>query len=193
MTGVAVDLDARMAALAAARLARYPGWRVDVADFERWTPTDDVVPFDLVVSAQAWHWIDPAVRVAKGLSLLRPGGWLALVWNRPAADTSPPARASTRSTPSWRPKFPTDGPGSTGRRGPKELAEGGELAHAARRTYAWSYRYTSGEWTDLLRTQSDHRLLPPSQLEVLLRAVAGAIDGYGGVYEHPYMSLLVTV
>ena len=88
VTGVAVDPDARMAALAAARLASYRGWRVDVADFERWTPTNGDVPFDLVVSAQAWHWIDPAVRVAKGLSLLRSGGWLALVWNRPGDQSS---------------------------------------------------------------------------------------------------------
>lgn len=49
------------------------------------------------------------------------------------------------------------------------------------------------EWTELLRTQSDHRLLPPSRLEPLLHAVAAAIDAHGGVYEHAYVSLLVTV
>lgn len=192
VTGVAVDPDPRMTALAATRLAGYQDWRVDVSDFEHWTPSDGDVPFDLVVSAQAWHWIDPDVRVVKGMSLLRPGGWLALVWNRPAADASPLRQTLDSVYAELAPEVPTDGPGSTARCGPKELAEDAELAHATRRAYPWSHRYTAAEWTDLLRTQSDHRLLPPRRLEALLHAVAAAIDAHGGVYEHPLMSLLVT-
>lgn len=36
--------------------------------------------FDLVVSATAFHWVDPQIGVAKCASMLRPGGWLALWW-----------------------------------------------------------------------------------------------------------------
>lgn len=41
----------------------------------------DAVPssFDLIVSADAMHWIDPDVRYAKSAQLLRPGGWLAVI------------------------------------------------------------------------------------------------------------------
>jgi ubiquinone/menaquinone biosynthesis C-methylase UbiE len=35
--------------------------------------------FDLIVSATAFHWIDPEVRFSKAARLLRPGGWLALL------------------------------------------------------------------------------------------------------------------
>lgn len=35
--------------------------------------------FDLVISATAFHWIDPDVKFIKPARLLRPGGWLALV------------------------------------------------------------------------------------------------------------------
>ena len=35
--------------------------------------------FDLVVSATAFHWIDPEVKFSKSARLLRPGGWLALL------------------------------------------------------------------------------------------------------------------
>ncbi len=35
--------------------------------------------FDLIVSATAFHWIDPEVRFSKSARLLRPGGWLALL------------------------------------------------------------------------------------------------------------------
>ncbi len=35
----------------------------------------------LVVAAQAWHWVDPAVAVPEVARVLRPGGRLGLVWN----------------------------------------------------------------------------------------------------------------
>jgi ubiquinone/menaquinone biosynthesis C-methylase UbiE len=36
-------------------------------------------PFDLIVSATAFHWVDPSVGLPKAARLLRPGGWLALL------------------------------------------------------------------------------------------------------------------
>ena len=36
--------------------------------------------FDLVVSATAFHWVDPKIGIAKCARLLRSGGWLALWW-----------------------------------------------------------------------------------------------------------------
>jgi ubiquinone/menaquinone biosynthesis C-methylase UbiE len=35
--------------------------------------------FGLVVSATAFHWIDPEVAFTKPARLLRPGGWLAVL------------------------------------------------------------------------------------------------------------------
>jgi SAM-dependent methyltransferase len=70
---IGVEIDDRMAAVAASH-----GVAVDVSRFEAW---DGVGPFDLITSAQAWHWIDPSVGYAKAHGLLRPGGRLALIWN----------------------------------------------------------------------------------------------------------------
>lgn len=39
--------------------------------------------FDLVTSANAFHWVDPGVGHAKVARLLRPGGALLLLWNFP--------------------------------------------------------------------------------------------------------------
>ena len=37
--------------------------------------------FDLVAAATSFHWVDPAVGLAKAAGHLRSGGWLALWWN----------------------------------------------------------------------------------------------------------------
>jgi len=41
---------------------------------------------DFLTYAQAWHWTDPARSVPEALRVLRPGGALALWWNRDAQD-----------------------------------------------------------------------------------------------------------
>jgi SAM-dependent methyltransferase len=59
----ALDIGANLAALAREKLAPYAAARVIVGAFEDWRLPDQ--PFDLVASATAFHWIDPAIRVEK--------------------------------------------------------------------------------------------------------------------------------
>src|SRR6266542_3166340 len=74
---VAVELGADLARVARRNLARFPDVEVVVAAFEDWPlPTE---PFDTVVAATAWHWLAPAVRVAKAAQALRPGRALATI------------------------------------------------------------------------------------------------------------------
>jgi SAM-dependent methyltransferase len=93
LTGVGVDVDRRMVAVARRELAAAPGWRLDVSAFEDWSPAPGDGPFDLVVCAQAWHWFDQEAAFRKAHALLGPGGWLALWWNGPVELDSPARRA----------------------------------------------------------------------------------------------------
>jgi SAM-dependent methyltransferase len=72
-----VEFGAGLAAVARRNLAGFPLARVVVAAFEDWPLPPD--PFDAVVAATAFHWIDPPVRVAKAAAALRPGGALAVI------------------------------------------------------------------------------------------------------------------
>jgi SAM-dependent methyltransferase len=74
---VAVELGADLAAVARRNLAHFPEAQVVNAAFEDWPLPAE--PFDVVLAATAFHWIDPAVRVAKAADALRPGGALATI------------------------------------------------------------------------------------------------------------------
>jgi ubiquinone/menaquinone biosynthesis C-methylase UbiE len=71
----AIDIGAAMVRAARRNVADVTA-RFRACSFEDFA---DSGPFDLIVSATAFHWIDPSVGLAKAARLLRPGGWLALL------------------------------------------------------------------------------------------------------------------
>jgi SAM-dependent methyltransferase len=74
-TLTAIDLGASMIEVARERITG-DGVAFRVASFEEFEA--EPASYDLVISAAAFHWIDPAVRFRQAAQLLRPGGWLAL-------------------------------------------------------------------------------------------------------------------
>ena len=74
---LALDLGPHLAALARRNLQRFPNVHVETSSFEAWPlPSQQ---FDAVVSASAFHWLDPAVRFSKCAQALRPGGFLTIL------------------------------------------------------------------------------------------------------------------
>jgi SAM-dependent methyltransferase len=174
---VGVEPDERMAAV-----ARRRGVKVVVAPFEARRVPDD--PFDLVVCAQAWHWVDQAVGPAVAADALRPGGRLALFSNgyqevslRHELDAvyrehAPQIVAKT---------FVLGRPGLTlmqAHAAPIEAC--GRFGVVEEQSFRWERTYTRDEWLDQLPTHSDHRTLRPDELSTLLDHVGALIDANGG-------------
>lgn len=76
---VGIEPNAPMRAAAEAALARFPRYRSQAGSAEQTGLPDASV--DLVVAAQAFHWFDPAPTRAEFRRILRPPGWVALIWN----------------------------------------------------------------------------------------------------------------
>ena len=189
----AVELGSNLSRLAAVNLDPFSNATVVCADFERW----DVEPsaYDVVVSAQAFHWIEPTIGYPKAHAALRPGGCLALVWNLfPGSETSI-RRALDEVYRSCAPQLcGTPGPQAFEKRverTTREICASGLFGEPAVRRYPWAATYTSAEYLELLRTFSDHLALDPSDLERLLAAVRSAIDRFGGTIERPQVTTLV--
>jgi SAM-dependent methyltransferase len=183
-----VEVDARMA-----ELARGKGLEVEVARFEEWDPRGR--RFDLVTSAQAWHWIDPGAGAARAAEALRAGGLLGVFWN--FGDPPPHVRELLA------PVYARLGPGVEkysvlfGNRDARVqntldgIAAAGAYGPADTTRFAWSQRYDTAGWLEQLTTHSDHRALPAAQRERLLAAVGEALDSVGGSFEMPYETVLV--
>lgn len=175
---VGVEVDARMAAV-----ARRHGIVVEVGTFEHWDPAGR--RFDLIVSGQAWHWIDPDAGAAKAARVLRPGGLLAPFWNFASVDARLRARIDAvyaRVAPQVtdRSVLRSGGPGAI----PPavgQLRATGLFTGVAHRRYPWERDYTRDEWLALIRTHSDHSTLPAGQLAALLDGV-GDVIGNGPVH-----------
>jgi SAM-dependent methyltransferase len=189
LTVLGVEVDARMAAV-----ARRKGFDVEVARFEDWQPQGR--QFDLVISAQAWHWIEPQAGARRAAEALGRGGQIGVFWNfgEPPDDVrellSPVYARLGPSVERYSALF-----GNRDARARATLAGIADIERFAApeaRTFTWTKSYDTHSWLEQLMTHSDHRALPPTRRRDLLAAVGDAIDSIGGSFEMTYQALLIT-
>lgn len=190
----AVELSHTMAAIAERKLAAFPTVEVIVSPFEDWPlpPT----PFDLVLSATAFHWLDPETRMQKSADALRPGGTLAIISTHHILGGTVPffidvqqcyERYDPDTPPNLRQQAGVDIPGDT-----TEFTASGRFGPVTFHAYEWDRTYTTNEYLDLLLTYSNHRALPADRQAGLLRCIRQRIDSYGGSITKRYLTQLAT-
>jgi len=179
-----VEIDERMAAV-----ARSKQLEVEVSSFETWERAGR--SFDLVTCAQAWHWIEPSIGVARAAEALRPGGRVAVFWNI----GGPPAEVQARLEPIYARLAPEV---QSSERDPRpqavraDYAGGGAFEEPVTSTFSWNAVYDAAGWTELLSTHSHHQVLTPDRLDRLLAAIGEEIDALGGSFEMTFQTLLVS-
>ena len=150
----------RLAATARRNLAPFPLVQVVGQAFEDWQPPGQE-RFDLVFSATAWHWIDPAVGYQLAWRSLRPGGYLA-VWT---ADHVFPADGDPffRELQEVYDEIGEGMPAGTWHFAPGEQPDhraaiegSGLFTVSSIRHFDWEISYTAEEYIALLDTFSSH-------------------------------------
>jgi SAM-dependent methyltransferase len=182
-----VEPDPSMAAI-----ARSHGITVEQATFERWESRGR--KFDLIVSGQAWHWVDPEAGLTKAASALHPGGHLAVFWNRgqPAEDAAAALDAVyVRLAPEIADTNIALHPSSVPSAGFDEFERAALFTGTEATTHEWDAVYDRAGWIDFISTHSDHLQLPDAQRRALLGALGDAIDALGGAVTYHYSTLLV--
>ncbi len=186
-----VEPDLRMA-----QIARRFAMPVEVATFEQWQPQGRT--FDLAISAQAWHWVNPTRGPIKAHAVLRSSGRLAVFWNIYVHE--PELRAALDDVYAQLvPEFEGADCLALGRdsdeagRAHVAAIESTELFEPPEHhEYHSARQYTTEEWLDGLPTFSDHAQLPAKRLSALLNAVREVINERGGVVKVRYATHLVS-
>lgn len=174
MSVLGVEIDAEMAAV-----ARRHGMTVEVSSFEDWTAGER--RFDLLVSGQAWHWLDPEPAVAKAAAVLRPGGTAVVFWNIGSLDEP----LSSRMDAVYRDRAPQvlrDKDRRTDTEPPyRHDFDSSKLFEPAFvRSYRWEEVYSTERWVQMVQTHSDHVTMEPAVRAAVLADVADLIDADGG-------------
>jgi SAM-dependent methyltransferase len=184
-----VEPDDRMAAV-----ARTYGLDVDVAPFERWDAAGR--HFDLAICAQAWHWIEPVAGLRRVAGVLRPGDRFAIFWNHASyvdevrADLD---RIYERIAPQIADRAVVVGnvPNARLDDDVNAMTSSSQFTPPDDRRYTWSLEYPADDFLDLLRTHSDHMLLPDDTLATLLDEVKALVAGHGGALTVEYRTRLL--
>jgi SAM-dependent methyltransferase len=190
-----VDADPRMAEVASRH-----GVGVDVARFEDWDPAGRA--FDLLVSGQAWHWVEPVGGAAVAARALRGGARFAAFWNEHVH--------TPESLAIMRPVYEHEAPelvefstvlGTIRGNLPQDpladpvmvsLLATGQFIAPERRTYQWEKAYHVDEWIRYARTASDHHRLEPERLDRLMSALSKALLARSEVFTVGYETRLLT-
>jgi SAM-dependent methyltransferase len=176
-----VELGTDLASFSQARFADDPRVEVVHANFETWAPTRT---FDAVVSATAWHWLDPEVRYQRAWEALRPGGHLCF-WGAvhtfagggdPLFDELQAIHegigARRLGLP---PETPRPSPGTLLDR-LEEIEGSGLFSDAVALRFDWRVAYTADQYVDLLTTFSMHTTLSPGERDTLYGAIHDRIS-----------------
>jgi SAM-dependent methyltransferase len=175
-TVLGIEPDRRMTAV-----ARRQGLDVELSSFEGWDAQGRT--FDLLISGQAWHWVDPRRGAQQAARVLRPGGTFAAFWNSGKLDDAARRRADDvydRLAPGL-----DDYSVALGNSDPKRFELAMEGLRAARAfvepqllTFDWQARYSIAAWLDQLPTHSDHASLGERRLGQLLGALGEAFTEF---------------
>jgi SAM-dependent methyltransferase len=185
----AYEPDSAMASVARRACADLPV-RIEERPFEEWT--GEPQSFDLVASAQAWHWIDRERRDELARTALRPGGTLAVWWNQIGEWHGPLREAIDAAYAKYAPELEqsvVDQPAPPAMQDALDDRQGFEPVQ--RRSYRWSAVYDATAYGELIQTHSDHRMQPGEHLQALVEAVRSAIDAAGGELVYPYETVLL--
>jgi SAM-dependent methyltransferase len=140
---------------------------------------------DAVTVAQAFHWFDSARAAAEILRVLRPGGRLALVWNRPGLDD--PVQAALEELVS-----PHRGstPWHLGSDWREEVEGGGLLRVVATTQVPFTHDLSRDGLVARLASISFMAALPDAEKREAMRAAAELAAGLEEPIELPYVTEL---
>ncbi len=184
-----IEPGANLVALAVRNLKAYPRVSFENACFEQ--SQEFVAEFNLVFSAQAFHWISKEIGYTKSALSLKPGGAIALFWNMNPGFHGQIAVDMDRIYHEIVPGLdsPLSANQETIQARIDEINQSGCYGPVIVEQFPWVQTYRTREYLGLLNTYSDHLRLPEETRQRLFKAIASVIDKQGGSIARDYVTV----
>jgi SAM-dependent methyltransferase len=173
-----------------------PALTVIVGDFEETNLEEH--GFDAVFSATAYHWISPKAQVDRPASVLKPGGWAAIVdFNQVSSPADQGFFAAAQ------PVYERYGQGHTGPPAPERDAVDPPIHRALRgdrrfsdvelRAFDWDQTYSAAGYRKLMLSYSGMQMMAPQARRGLLDDMENFIrQQFGNQVTRPIVVTLTT-
>lgn len=187
-----IELGTQLADFAREKFKLQPHVTIENVSFEDWKGGDG--RFQLFLSAQAFHWINPSYGVGKAASVVRQGGAIALLWN---LDVSQHSEFWKLATPLHEKYFPT-----RPEKVEPSLQDWAAIYQdaVAKSTFfgdlefkeqEWNRVYTADEWIKLRNTFSPDLKLSKAKRHQFHSELRELINSLGGKVTRYYRSVAV--
>lgn len=163
----AIEPGADLLTIARQRCRQFPIVQFIQSTFEEYEASEQ---FDLIVSATAFHWIDPAIKLTKPARLLKDNGVLAVFWTNYCRDDDSIFDEINAAYTQYHPAL-------SGERDVRqairkkiqmridELRSIPLFRHALHKEYTFSFPLTTDGYLKLLKTYSMNAVCSPDEIE----------------------------
>jgi SAM-dependent methyltransferase len=185
-----VEPGQNLVSVASQVFKNYPRVEFEIVAFEQWHERPG--EFDLVMSAQAFHWIPKAIGYAKAARALNERGHLALFWNMSPDPTDAIFLDLRRVYEERAPELAARSSSCEEliQQREADIWESGLFSNVCVKRFPWSVKYNAQQYVDLLGTYSDHLRLSEEKRKNLYKGVIEVIAQHGGFIEKPYLAVL---
>lgn len=188
-----VELGPELAALAVQCLKQFRNVSVHNVPFASYNEAPGT--YGLIYSAQAFHWIEPELRLVRCHELLAPQGSLALIYNYTPRQEGALLELSFEIEAASGGALSASAPHYDGDidRWSRELNGTPLFRDLTVDQYRWEHTYTAEEYVGLFRTYSDFRSLAPAVQGTVANAVRHGIEARGGTVNRRYICTVFLV
>lgn len=189
---LAIELGRRLSNYAALNCQKYPQVKILNEAFEEWKLEEK--SFDLVLSADAFHWIPPEIGYPRAARALKDSGWAAFFWTitvDPATDWSAKIdRLYEDSDPPFvNPARQFDAAWLTGVI-KENFSSSGDFGEPLVQRYNWNVELTGRQYTNRLRTFSTHQGVNEAARQALYEKIQEVIEAAGSKVIQPQETIL---
>lgn len=185
----ALEISERQVAFLNEKFANQGHFRSLCSTFEEY-PCEDAT-YDLIVSATAFHWIDPEIGYPKAFRLLKENGAIAVFWHlasivEPKTELQQEIRSIYRRHAPQLDDYLTDAAAeSLHQRRISEIQTKGFFHAPVTKVYHWDDAYSTARYLRLMNSYSDFHSIDSSARNAIMRDVSARIDQAGGTIVIP--------